>query len=108
MVDWSQPESPTRHRDFILGWIGCYDSHQLRPHVAHVTLISEQRRPGKRTPPPPAPPKTIREQLAEAKTMKTIYEKLMEAQERRYRITLSDPPSVSRRPGQLTVFAERN
>jgi hypothetical protein len=70
LVDREQADLPVRHRDFVLGWIACFDSHELRPRLVHVTF----------TDPKPAP----RPQVPSRQS--TLYEKLMETQNKRFSV----------------------
>jgi hypothetical protein len=71
LVDRQQTDLPIRHRDFILGWIACYDSHELRPRLVSVTMLGPAPAPQPR---PPVSRPTLYERAVETqkKSDKTI------------------------------------
>jgi hypothetical protein len=50
LFDREQRDLLVRHRDFALGWIACYDAHELRPKKYVV-----KRLPADEQPAPPVP-----------------------------------------------------
>jgi hypothetical protein len=67
LVEREQRDLSGRHRDFILGWVACYDSYGLRPRLVRVTFKDPEATPRPRP----------------AARRSTLYERAMEAQNKR-------------------------